>query len=1297
MQGRYPFHWHRCGNVQGQFIRRSSIHDSYQRCITIHASNMAQVVGNTCVNIFGHAYFLEDGIETGNLLEENIAIFVKKMPRDRALLKSDWFDFNPSKFPAPSAFWISHPWNRVKNNVAIASEGTGFWMTYVNVVCCTAGLVCNVPDAASALQSRQKIQDYTCEGDLDVLSPRPLVTHRPALMAQFIFDGNTAASNLLGFTWDAAHTGKLRNNPLNPNDRELVTSHFSPTEHPTIRRFTTYKNSRRGLYTRGDPMTFEGCVEADNGVGTQTAFNTLLKDYLSVGWSRNFEIDFFFDTSVRRATFGGDIRPYRLGFYTPSSALMMYDGPLMVENAHFAGYVNANARKNGVDVTPAVLVPLGVADRLVNRAQSLSFESAPGKRAQMAGAFQPTAAMQDPTGQLSGFPGTDMTILPDVWINWSPECRRTPALVGAIACPGHRIGIFKFVGGRGPAKLPSGQPHRFPYSVLRTNGMDNLSPTSPSLTWSGDLEFVAIMNKGFSYSPIWWQPTDQDLSARFVADRVGDVSPPIYFRTHLSTAGCPLADFRALPARGATELMPRFTSERELVTGNKAGIHYKPGIGGHIVMRVQTTEPFGVGHSDVHTTNNLGPSYAPSRWVGHVEFWCKGKRRWPREMDASRPDRPLPAPTQLGRGIIMGETTVHDRQANGDVVLAGWACAKHQNVPVSLWVYRQDSRTGVRTKIGEYGTTALQAAVPVDGKPPVRHDTLRDFHSQWTCGTSQNVPHHFRMTVPRAANGGGDDMLAVRAIGPDCDTSTCFGKRLRAFLDGGMAFANDRFRREHAPVEVSDQTQLADVDTKAAAPEQAPAAMAQERQRTSAEPNLFSFKLLRPEEFPLALKYPNMDKAITQPTPFLKQSPWYGFEVDSASKAAKGGSAAPGWEHLITTTSSSSSTTTTTTTSITTTTTTTTATRATTATTTTASPSMATAVRARTTDGLANRPVHAPAPTPPALATHGNGTGKMFAPGGWPTRSAPPGWASPTFAWASTTATQASASPAQTSTGSSSPAAWLVPIILIVLAAGACAAWRLHRGDKDGHGDTAPAEGSDGMYDTIAKTLTLQRVSALSPQCADTRVASGGTAAAAGHYLHADAEDVYAVPYAEEGHAAPTHTEDVYAIPFADDRPSAPAQATLRRTKIKTNAYLEVLSSSSPSANTPKPADFTARSGTGLAAPSAATSADQMYSGYGSPAVIDVSAAGAYSMYSVCGSPAVGAVSTAAADAKVSDTGPDGTTNSSRVALNNPAYASGRVALNNPAYASGRVTFNNPAYQSDVAPVQTRTRQNSVC
>lgn len=76
------------------------------------------VSGQLLATYFGQKYtwcgsfFLEDGNEINNRFEENIAILIKKMPSDRALLQSDFVDEDIDRFPGPAAYWISHPTNR---------------------------------------------------------------------------------------------------------------------------------------------------------------------------------------------------------------------------------------------------------------------------------------------------------------------------------------------------------------------------------------------------------------------------------------------------------------------------------------------------------------------------------------------------------------------------------------------------------------------------------------------------------------------------------------------------------------------------------------------------------------------------------------------------------------------------------------------------------------------------------------------------------------------------------------------------------------------------------------------------------------------------------------------------------------------------------------------------------------------------------------------------------------------------------------------------------------------------------
>ncbi|HJU38092.1 MAG TPA: G8 domain-containing protein, partial [Tahibacter sp.] len=131
-KARYPFHWHLVGDAPGQYIRNSSIHESYNRCVTVHQTNYALVADNVCHDFVGHGYFLEDGNEQHNVFDRNLGIGAKRpaipdpLPAPGDLpLETDYREAAASNGPA--VFWISHPNNTYTNNVAAGSQGSGFW------------------------------------------------------------------------------------------------------------------------------------------------------------------------------------------------------------------------------------------------------------------------------------------------------------------------------------------------------------------------------------------------------------------------------------------------------------------------------------------------------------------------------------------------------------------------------------------------------------------------------------------------------------------------------------------------------------------------------------------------------------------------------------------------------------------------------------------------------------------------------------------------------------------------------------------------------------------------------------------------------------------------------------------------------------------------------------------------------------------------------------------------------------------------------------------------------------------
>ena len=77
---RYPIHWHLVGDAKGQYIKNAAIHDTYNRCVTVHGTNFLRVENNVTYNTVGHCFFLEDGIEHGNEFIKNLAIQTKCHP-----------------------------------------------------------------------------------------------------------------------------------------------------------------------------------------------------------------------------------------------------------------------------------------------------------------------------------------------------------------------------------------------------------------------------------------------------------------------------------------------------------------------------------------------------------------------------------------------------------------------------------------------------------------------------------------------------------------------------------------------------------------------------------------------------------------------------------------------------------------------------------------------------------------------------------------------------------------------------------------------------------------------------------------------------------------------------------------------------------------------------------------------------------------------------------------------------------------------------------------------------------------
>lgn len=308
---RYPMHWHMMGRVDGQYFTRSSVRQSFNRCVTVHGTDGAKVADNVCYDHLGHGYFLEDGAETGNLIANNLGLGTRAPARGEELLPSD---------ARPATFWITNPDNTVRGNAAAGSHGFGFWYA--------------LPARPTGLSSG---------------SPR-----LPRNTALREFGANVAHSN--------RRPGLQVDDGPRP-DGTTETVFYAPRRDPAdaataaVANFSglvAFKHRHRAVWLRGRDMRLTDAVLADNGIGaTFASSETFVEGTLFVGESdnrptplsaerRGFE---FYDGRVGadRVTFAN----YTGAGSIPSSALgFLRENGFSVSTANFAGalqFHNANA------------------------------------------------------------------------------------------------------------------------------------------------------------------------------------------------------------------------------------------------------------------------------------------------------------------------------------------------------------------------------------------------------------------------------------------------------------------------------------------------------------------------------------------------------------------------------------------------------------------------------------------------------------------------------------------------------------------------------------------------------------------------------------------------------------------------------------------------------------------------------------------------------------------------------------------------------------------------------------------
>lgn len=299
--GRYPIHWHVAGDRAGDVLRGVSVTNSNNRGVTVHGTHNLLIQDVVLHDIHGHGFFMEDGVETGNLFLSNIALGIHKVGRTDAggdnypdvndpfiVDTHDFVGQNPLRFLSSSAYWVTNPDNTWVGNISAGVDGTGFWFI--------------LPEFALGLSGSDSQYNNVNANET------PLG----------LFDHNTSHSSQVGFNQDrgmdleSAVGASLLNNsfgrayqPQNSSGQQVE---------PVYRNFTAYKHEI-GIYHRGRYGQFDQNKFADNFTSTFITFSQRITDSLYIGHSQG----------------NADLSEVVTG-------QSLYDGPNNMDGTHFAGF-----------------------------------------------------------------------------------------------------------------------------------------------------------------------------------------------------------------------------------------------------------------------------------------------------------------------------------------------------------------------------------------------------------------------------------------------------------------------------------------------------------------------------------------------------------------------------------------------------------------------------------------------------------------------------------------------------------------------------------------------------------------------------------------------------------------------------------------------------------------------------------------------------------------------------------------------------------------------------------------------
>ncbi len=450
---RYPIHWHLLGDADGQYIRNAAIHNTYNRCVTMHGTNNLRVENNVTFNTVGHCFFMEDGVEHGNQVIHNLAIMTKChtskpcVPTNLAASGEPRLGTNGQQskdvlLPSDNtvaSYWITNPDNTYRDNVAAGSDANGFWVSLAEH---PNGKFEGTEISAKTWPRRTPFREF--KGN---------VAH--SNYDSFMFDRNINPNNTFSVT-GGSHTA--RENPADANSKPLET---------LFEDLTSYKNRNGAIWGRGELHIFKNLKLADNangythasGLGGGDPFTSRVVDSLFVGETENIGNP---KTDAEKA-YGRSLPKPDLPDY-PIHGYEYYDLRHDVVNTTFVNFQDNATRKAGA-MTYLMFTSFAVTTN--NTVERVKFVNAkPVYFPRMANNAKwasdngssvawKTAVIRDKDGSLGGGPNSYVLIndgVNDSSIATDPQVCENKPLWNATICKADvgRLTVGGPGGGRGP-------------------------------------------------------------------------------------------------------------------------------------------------------------------------------------------------------------------------------------------------------------------------------------------------------------------------------------------------------------------------------------------------------------------------------------------------------------------------------------------------------------------------------------------------------------------------------------------------------------------------------------------------------------------------------------------------------------------------------------------------------------------------------------------------------------------------------------------------------------------------------